>query len=349
MIRVRLGPIGILVALGLGQHFGGCAPRGNGAAGHPVVFLSNRDAPQHRFNIFLMDPDGRNLRNLSAGWGTVTTLSRPRLSPDGREVLFVAFHQGGRKTLSLAEVASGKVTELTELDYDDPQASFDPKGQWIVYLRKFEGKRQVWLIGKDGRRERCLSQAERDEYDPAFSWDGQQLVFVSAKDEQYVLVVHDLRSGRRREIMPSRNPLRSPSFSPSGRAIVFCVVSGQASHIYTVRVDGGGLRPLVRNGAFNQEPRFLPDGRRIVFVSNLRGAKYCDVCVVDRNGSLRNLTLGLDYINQFPVSSPDGRWIYFHSARFGDCDIYRVRPDGGAPVNLTRHPAWDQMPHVPGS
>jgi len=73
--------------------------------------------------------------------------------------------------------------------------------------------------------------------------------------------------------------------------------------------------------------------------------KYCDVCIINKNGEqFKNLTNDLNYINQNPLITPDGKSIIFQSITFINCEIYRVDLDGNSPVNLTNHPKWDQSP-----
>jgi Tol biopolymer transport system component len=50
-----------------------------------------------------------------------------------------------------------------------------------------------------------------------------------------------------------------------------------------------------------------------------------------------------------PSWSPDGLWLAFATTRDGNGEIYRVRPDGTGPENLTRDPAEDAEPaYAPG-
>ena len=50
-------------------------------------------------------------------------------------------------------------------------------------------------------------------------------------------------------------------------------------------------------------------------------------------GNLKQLTGGEG--GRFPQSSPDGRWVVFHSMRSGSLRAWKVSIDGGEPVRLT--------------
>jgi TolB protein len=46
----------------------------------------------------------------------------------------------------------------------------------------------------------------------------------------------------------------------------------------------------------------------------------------------------------FHTWSPDGRWLVFTGQRNANFDLYRVSPEGGEPLRLTAHPAYDDGP-----
>ena len=50
-------------------------------------------------------------------------------------------------------------------------------------------------------------------------------------------------------------------------------------------------------------------------------------------GNLKQLTTGPGDV--FPQSSPDSRWVVFHSSRSGQFSIWKISIDGGEPVRVT--------------
>jgi Tol biopolymer transport system component len=82
-------------------------------------------------------------------------------------------------------------------------------------------------------------------------------------------------------------------------------------------------------------PRLSPDGRQLAVVTD--DGKEAVVWVYDlkATGSLRRLTFGGR--NQFPIWSPDGRYVTFQSDREGDAGIFRQLADGnGGAERLTK-------------
>ena len=83
-----------------------------------------------------------------------------------------------------------------------------------------------------------------------------------------------------------------------------------------------------------------PDGRRIAFEAAVGG--NTDVYLVGADGGhLRRLT-SEPTMEGVPMWSRDGQWIYFVSTRAGAIpDIWRVSPNGGEPIRVTRNGGFE--------
>lgn len=90
------------------------------------------------------------------------------------------------------------------------------------------------------------------------------------------------------------------------------------------------------------------DGRRIA-VAWYRGprSRLYGLFGPGRDGSLPAPSRGLPLTvgqGTHPTWSPDGLWVAFATSRDGNSEVYRVRPDGTGPENLTRNPSNDGEP-----
>lgn len=310
-----------------------------------IVFLSNRDAPKRQFDIYMMNPDGSNQINLTPDLRSINSLSHPILSPDGKKILFPAFNK--KIILQLLNIDNRMVTDVVDVDYDVPRPSFSPQGDKILFVRKIDGRRQIFVVSKHGSAERHLSNVNYDEFEPAFSPDGTSIVFVSGRGGVYFLSIMNVDDANRKDIVQNSRTIRFPTFSPKGDLIAFNAYQNNVSGIYLIKCNGEGVKSLIQGKVVDTPPLFTPDASKIIFLSRQRGMKYADVCVIDKNGKhFKNLTHGLNYINKNARLTPDGKSIIFESIQFNNCDIYRIDVDGKNLVNLTNHPKWDQSPSL---
>jgi Tol biopolymer transport system component len=133
----------------------------------------------------------------------------------------------------------------------------------------------------------------------------------------------------------------SAVFSADGSRITFVSFRSGGPEIWVAGRDGGGLQQITSLGA----PGLLvggwsPNGARIAFEAAVAGNS--DVYLVGTDGGhLRRLTTEPS-IDGVPSWSGDGRWIYFASTRAGVMpDIWRLSPDGGQAIQLTRNGGFE--------
>jgi dipeptidyl aminopeptidase/acylaminoacyl peptidase len=90
------------------------------------------------------------------------------------------------------------------------------------------------------------------------------------------------------------------------------------------------------------DPRVSPDATRVAFTLRVtdreanRGRTHIEVAGLDGSGS-RRFTAG-DGSDSQPRWSPDGRWLYFVSARSGSSQVWRLPAGGGEAEAVTRLP-----------
>ena len=88
-----------------------------------------------------------------------------------------------------------------------------------------------------------------------------------------------------------------------------------------------------------------PDGRYLVYTGGRDGDFDVFRIAADGSGEEVNLTRskGLD---DGPEYAPDGSAIYFNSVRSGTMQLWRMKPDGSEPVQLTNDEFNNWFPHV---
>jgi Tol biopolymer transport system component len=81
-------------------------------------------------------------------------------------------------------------------------------------------------------------------------------------------------------------------------------------------------------------PTWSPDSRQIAFYS--RAGDKAHIYVIGADGGPAHRITQEEPDEVFPRWSRGGEWIYFASKRTGSYQVWKVRPSGGEPVQMTR-------------
>jgi TolB protein len=202
------------------------------------------------------------------------------------------------------------------------------------------------------------------EVDPAWSPDGQKIVFVSLRDSlvdphhcggdecNYEIYIMDSNGSNIQRLTDNPGYDGEPSWSPDSKQITFTSSRNGKDEIYIMNSDGSDITQITNNLAINSHPSWSPIGRQIVFASNLGGNH--DIYVMNIDGSnLKRLTFSKGD-NSEPSWSADGRRIIFISTRdnpdietckyYCNDEIYVMESDGTSVIRLTNTAGIESAP-----
>lgn len=186
-----------------------------------------------------------------------------------------------------------------------------PDGKWLV----FNAVGHLWKKELPNGTAQRISSSNDFEFEPSFSSDGKNIVYVTWNDAHAgALYKVNLQGGSPVKITNEKAIYRTPSFSPDGKQIVFLKEGGSNTlgpaftskpGIYIISV-GGGTAAFVTNRGF--APRFNKNGDRIYY--QVGGGMNVNYASCKTDGSDEKIHLKSTYGSQFTVS-PDEKWIAF--------------------------------------
>jgi Tol biopolymer transport system component len=229
-----------------------------------ISFHSNRAG---NWEIYVMEPDGSNVRRLSDNEAMDAALV---WSPDGQRAAFTSDRTGDREVFVMHADGSGLVN-ITNDPSSDSDSSWSPDGTKIAFESGRGGDWDIWVANADGSNPINVTNADGGDGKPVWSPDGTKIAFESARDGNVeIYVVNADGSG---QINLSNNPAadQKPQWSPDGRQIAFHTDRDGNPEVYVIHVDGSAPTNLTNNAADDRQPVWSPDGERLAFTSNREG------------------------------------------------------------------------------
>ena len=278
-LALPVGASGGSQADGQDTHASGRTAGSNGQ----IVFRRYFDAEQTKGALFVVNPDGSGVRQVShppSGWRD----NVPAWSPDGKTITFERFKRDDSTSrIMVLNPDTGDTRTVVPCTGErcvlaiDPY--FTPDGQSIAYARLVSPPTEqappewklysaIFVVGLDGSDARQVSSTPLrrkgllalETTDPTFSPDGRLLAFIRTRyspEENSAVFVQPIGSPEdARRITPWKMKCQDrPTFSPDGKLLLFrCAPRGEEgpSNLYFAHPDGTGLHQLTPASADKQ-------------------------------------------------------------------------------------------------
>lgn len=299
-------------------------------------------------------------------------VSDPRVSPDGRTVLYSL----GRADWKADEV----VDEIWRIGIDGAaprrmvqgpasDARWAPDGRSFAFVAKRAGdsRKQIYVSPIDGGEPRRVGSRRTTPMDLRWSSDGTSLYFLADAPEpkaerearkgrlaafedpgqRRVLWRMSVADGKVRRVVGGDDfDVEAYDLSRDGRSILYRRAPSKLNddnpkaELWLKR-QGQADRRLTDNDYQETNPRLSPDGRSLLFLATAEGGRYATVnpnlFMLDlADGEIRELGEGLGWEIEAAEWAADGRAVYISATTGVRRELFALDRAGGAPRPLAR-------------
>ena len=265
--------------------------------------------------VFIVGADGSNPHRDTS----IPSLGTGSWSPDGKRVVF--YKEGDQSgTLYLADADGANETKLP---FGAGNLEWSPDSKSIAY-QYGRTDSDLFLYTIETGKTTDLVRHPGFDADPAFSPDGQSVIFASDREGNPEIYIQSLDGSNLRRLTNHPAHDEFPTFSPDGTQIAFnSNREDENFDVYVMNADGSGVRRLT-NWKSEEEIRpgcWTPDGTRILFTSNKEGGG--DIYMTSVELYPTKLVLNNADDLHFASYSPDGKqMMYVVQAEDGSGDLY---------------------------
>lgn len=232
-------------------------------------------------------------------------------------------------------------TVMEKAIFSNVRVIIPPKKGWVPYKDYIGSHLEVMDIATGHRK--IVYSTTNSMQAPNWTPDNKNLLYSS----DGLLYKYDLKTSAVEKINTGKiTDLNNDHvLSMDGKMIGISNHLGLKSVIY-IMPPTGSENP-VQITAESNAPSYLhgwsPDKKQLIFTGQRNG--QWDIVAIDIATKKETLLTNTPTLDDGAEYSPDGKWIYFNSTRTGTMKLWRMKPDGSDPEQVTFDEYNDWFPH----
>jgi TolB protein len=179
------------------------------------------------------------------------SVSPPRWSPDGKQVLFEAssVEQPGLSSDNAWEIFSAnadgsEIQQLTKNDAYDADASWSADGKQILFYSQRDEIKAIYLMNVDGSNVQRLTDPGTTNSQPLWSPNGKTIAFVSKRTGNSDIWLMNRDGSDQRQLTKSAAEDGGPVWSPDGYSIIFIREVDSNMLLFVMNADGTNVQQI---------------------------------------------------------------------------------------------------------
>jgi dipeptidyl aminopeptidase/acylaminoacyl peptidase len=276
------------------------------------------------------NPSASGKRTLTADdYFRIKELADPQLSPDGKWVAYAVSTANLKddknyERIWMVPVAGGNPIPLTADGVTSSHPRWSPDGKFLAFISarsaasddEDSGKKQVWLLNREGGEAQRLTDTIQDVEGFAWSPSSDRLaLLLQDPSPEEIEAAHDKAKDAKAKPKPHPWVIDRLHFKEDEIGYL----DRRRTHLYLFNVADHRQMQITSGDYDDSDPTWSPDGSKIAFTSNRTAEPdlnyNTDVWTVDASNadegkSLVQVTTGPGP-EVAPAWSPDGKWIAF--------------------------------------
>jgi TolB protein len=268
----------------LGPDLSGPEPMGK------IVYVCQFSKRSGVNQICLMNADGSDQQTLTPPSNADNFF--PSIAPDGASVLF-ASDRSGRYQIYELVLETDELAQLTDFDNLHAYApAVSPNGEKIVFYARRTGvdypqSHNLWVMNRDGSDAHAITTRIGGAWDPAWSPDGQYILFASQIAGKPQLFIVEATGNNPVQVTNVDGIRGRNDWAADGITLSTYIGLPWDRDIFVFDLAGENMRQL-SDGGNNLAPSFSPNGKWLVFMSyrdNVRQDLGCEIYIMRVDGT----------------------------------------------------------------
>jgi hypothetical protein len=233
--------------------------------GCPGSIASDCNPPEEDLDVWGVNWDGSNLRNLTEG--SAANDAHPSWSRDGKQIVFDS-DRSGTPQLYIMNADGSSPKALTDNLLQNTEPKWSPDGKWIAYYCRQGMDIQICVISPDGEPAGQPISGTEPVWSPVTGEGTVDLAFLCFQGTQSDICTVEPDGSNLMNLTNHPADEQSPAWSPDGNWLAFVSNRGEDVDIYKVCLTCVGDFTAVR---LTNEPRgvgspaWSPDGHWVAY------------------------------------------------------------------------------------
>lgn len=288
---------------------------------------------QRRSNLWVVDPEGRRIRELTHGNWRDTS---PVWSPDGKKIAFLS-DRDTTNQIHVLWLDTRETAQLTRLERAPQNITWSPDGKQLAFTYFLPDETPILPV-RLPKRPAGAKWADPAVIVDRLSWQSDGRGFVP-KGYTHIFVIDAELGGTPRQITTGDYSHGAPEWSRDGRTIYFSAIRKPDAEylrgdteIYAVDLQTLEIRTLTDRKGPDANPLVSPDGKWIAYTGyddRDYTSHLSSIYLMDADGGRKKMLAG-----DFPSSprniiwAENGSGLYYLMAERGETNLYFVSLDG---------------------